>query len=190
DATLYTYRIAQKQADLQGMCKFGVVPERPSVYGQGGAGVSGRGGDVLLIRPPANTLLVVADCVLLRQADIGQVVLYAAACPRGEGGPWPGYHLNKKDQNSEYERVAGYSDAATIGIIETASQGAAGGGYEAARSFVVKLYWGSLESRTLDEVRAERVNFAIYGKARGGRLYSSSPSRRRRRPRPSSLSTS
>lgn len=164
DGTLYTYRLGQKQADLQGMVKFGVIPERPSIYGQAGAGVSGRGGDVLLIRPPVNTLLVVADCVPLRPEDIGLVVLYEAACPRGEAGPWPGYHLNKKDQNGEIERVSGYQDAATIGIVETASQGAAGGGYEAARSFVVKCYSGSLESRLLDEVRAERLNFAIYGK--------------------------
>lgn len=162
DATLYTYRLTQKQADLQGMVKFSAVPERASIYGQGGAGVSGRGGDVLIIRGLANTLLVVADSVALRQEDFGHLVLYAAACPRGVG-VWPGYHLVKKDQNAEYERVGGFQDAATIGIVETASQSAVASGYDAARSFVVKLYSGTLESRTLDEVRAERVNLALYG---------------------------
>jgi hypothetical protein len=162
DATLYTYRITTKQADLQGPVKFGVVPERPSIYGQAGAGVSGRGGDVLIIRGLANTLLVVADSVALRQEDFGRLVLYAAACPRGSG-LWPGYHLIKKDQNNEYERVGGFQEAATIGIVETASQSAVASGYDAARSFVVKFYSGALESRTLDEVRAERVNLALYG---------------------------
>lgn len=162
DATLYTYRLTTKQADLQGMVKFGAVPERPSIYGQGGAGVSGRGGDVLIIRGLANTLLVVADSVALRQEDFGHLVLYAAACPRG-AGLWPGYHLVKKDQNAEYERVGGFQGAATIGVVETASNSATASGYDAARSFVVKLYSGALESRTLDEVRAERVNLALYG---------------------------
>lgn len=162
DGTLYTYRVGSKQADLQGMVKFGAVPERASIYAQGGAGVSGRGGDVLLIRPPANTLLVVADCVPIRQEDLGRLIVYGAACPRGVGY-WPGYHLNKKDQNGEAERVGGFETAATIGIVETASQSAAKFGLEAARSFVVKLYNGSLESRTEEEVRAERVNLALYG---------------------------
>jgi hypothetical protein len=162
DGTLHTYRVTTKQADLQGMVKFGVVPERPSIYGQNGAGVSGRGGDVLIIRGLANTLLVVADSVALRQEDFGRLVLYGAACPRGRG-QWPGYHLVKKDQNDEYERVGGFQEAATIGIVETASQSAVASGYDAARSFVVKLYFGTLESRTLDEVRAERVNLALYG---------------------------
>ena len=163
DTTLHTYRITQKQADLQGLVKFGVVPERASIYGQGGAGVSGRGGDVLLVRPPANTLLVAADCVPVRQDDLGRLILHAAACPRGPGS-WPGYHLNKKDQNGEVERVGGYDTAATIGIVETASQSSAKFGLESARTFVVKLYHGSLESRTEPEVRAERVNLALYGK--------------------------
>lgn len=162
DGTLHTYRVTTKQADLQGMVKFGVVPERPSIYGQGGAGVSGRGGDVLIVRGLANTLLVVADSVPLRQEDFGRLVLYAAACPRGRS-LWPGYHLVKKDRNDEYERVGGFNDAATIGVVETASQSAVASGYTAARSFVVKLYNGSLESRTLDEVLAERVNLALYG---------------------------
>lgn len=163
DSTLYTHRIVTKQADLQGMVKFGVVPERPSVYSQGGVGVSGRGGDVLLVRPPANTLLVVADCVSIRQEDLGRLIGYGAACPRGVGY-WPGYHLNKRDQNGEVERVGGFDTAATIGIVETASQSASRVGIEPARSFVVKLYHGSLESRTEAEVRAERVNLALYGK--------------------------
>ncbi len=162
DATLYTYRIVSKQADLQGLVKFGVVPERASIYGQGGAGVSGRGGDVLIIRPPANTLLVAADSVPVRQEDLGRLILYAAGCPRGSGA-WPGYHLNKKDQNGEVERVGGFETAATIGIIETASQSAAKFGLEPTREFVVKLYYGSLESRSEEEVRAERVNLALYG---------------------------
>lgn len=162
DSTLYTYRIASKQADLQGMVRFGVVPERPSIYGQGGAGVSGRGGDVLLIRPPANTLLVVADSVPVRQEDLGKLIAHAAACPRGSGS-WPGYHLNKRDQNGEVERVGGFETAATIGIVETASQSSARFGLEAAREFVVKLYHGSLESRSEEEARAERVNLALYG---------------------------
>lgn len=162
DSTLYTHRIVTKQADLQGMVKFGVVPERASVYTQNGAGVTGRGGDVLLVRPPANTLLVVADCVAVRQEDLGRLIAYAAACPRGVGA-WPGYHLNKRDQNGEVERVGGFETAATIGVVETASQSAARFGLEAARSFVVKLYHGSLESRSESEVRAERVNLALYG---------------------------
>lgn len=160
--TLYTYRIASKQADLQGMVKFGVVPERPSIYTQGGVGVSGRGGDVLLVRPPANTLLVVADSVPVRQEDLGRLILYAPACPRGTGY-WPGYHLNKRDQNGEVERIGGFETAATIGVVETASQSSAKFGLEPARSFVVKLYYGSLESRSESEVRAERVNLALYG---------------------------
>ena len=162
DATLYTHRIVTKQADLQGMVRFGVVPERPSIYTQGGAGVSGRGGDVLLVRPPANTLLVVADCVPIRQEDLGKLILYAPACPRGVGA-WPGYHLNKRDQNGEVERVGGFETAATIGVVETASQSSAKFGLEPARSLVVKLYHGSLESRSESEVRAERVNLALYG---------------------------
>lgn len=163
DATLYTYRVTQKQADLQGLVKLGVVPERASIYGQGGAGVSGRGGDVLLVQPPANTLLVAADCVPVRQEDLGRLILYAAGCPRGSGS-WPGYHLNKRDQNGEVERVGGFDTAATIGIVQTASQSSAQFGLESARTFVVKLYYGSLESRTEPEVRAERVNLALYGK--------------------------
>ena len=162
DGTLYTYRITQKQADLQGLVKFGVVPERPSIYGQGGAGFSGRGGDVLVIRGFANTLLVIIDSVPLRQDDVGGLVLYSAACPRGPG-LWPGYHLNKKDRNGESERIAGFTDAATIGVVETASNSTARTGYEPSRSFVVKLYSGSLESRTYDETRAARVNLALYG---------------------------
>ncbi len=162
DLTLYTYRVASKQADLQGMVKLGVVPERASIYGQGGAGVTGRGGDVLIIRSPANTMLVVADCVPVRQEDLGRLIAYGAACPRGSGS-WPGYHLNKRDQNGEVERVGGFETAATIGVVETASQSAAKFGLEAARTFTVKLYNGSLESRTEEEARAERVNLALYG---------------------------
>ncbi|HEX8499273.1 MAG TPA: phage tail protein [Pyrinomonadaceae bacterium] len=163
DATLYTFRIVQKQADLQGMVRFGVVPERASVYGQGGTGVSGRGGDTLVIRSLANTMLVVADVVAVRQEDFGRLVLYAAACRRG-AGRWPGYHLHKKDRNDEFERVDGFHDTATIGVVETASQSAFASGYDPTRSFVVKLYDGVLESRTLTEVLAARVNLALYGK--------------------------
>lgn len=163
DGTLYTYRITQKQADLQGMVKFGVVSERASIYGQGGAGVTGRGGDVLIIRPPANTLLVVADTVPLRQEDMGKLIVYGAGCSRG-GGAWPGYHLNKRDQNGEIEYVGGFDAAATVGVVETASQSALRFGLEPAREFVVKLYNGSLESRTEPEARAERVNLALYGR--------------------------
>lgn len=162
DGTLYTYRITQKGAAPQSLVRFGVVPERASIYGQGGAGVSGRGGDVILVRPPANTLLVIIDTVPLRQEDLGGLILYAAACPRGEGS-WPGYHLNRKDQNDESERVGGFEDAATIGVIEAASQSVAGAGFESTREFIVKLYHGTLESRTEAEVRAERVNLALYG---------------------------
>ncbi len=161
--TLHTYRIIQKQADLQSLVRFSVVPERPSIYSQGGAGVSGRGGDVLVVGPPANTLLVAADTVPVRQGDLGRLIAYAAACPRGRGS-WPGYHLNKRDQNGELERVGGFVGAATIGVIQTASQSVAGFGYEPTREFVVKLYYGSLESRTEPEVRAERLNLALYGK--------------------------
>lgn len=162
DGTLYTHRIVSKQADLQGMVKLAAVPERASIYSQTGAGVSGKGGDALLVSPPANTLLVVMDCPALRQEDVGSLILYAAGCPRGAGS-WAAYHLNKRDQNGETERVGGYTAAAIVGVVETASQSAAGSGFEGSREFVVKLYHGSLESRTEEEVRAERVNIALYG---------------------------
>jgi hypothetical protein len=161
--TLHTYRIVQKQADLLSLVSFRAVPERASIYAQEGAGVRGRGGDVLVIGPPANTLVVVADSVPVRQADAGRLVLIAAACPRGQGS-WPGYHLNKRDQNGELERVGGFQAAATVGVVEAVSQSAARFGFEPAREFVVKLYHGSLESRTESEVRAERLNLALYGK--------------------------
>ncbi|HEU4595624.1 MAG TPA: phage tail protein, partial [Pyrinomonadaceae bacterium] len=161
--TLHTYRIVQKQADLQSLVRFSVVPERASIYSQGGAGVRGRGGDVLLVGPPANTLVVVADSLPVRQVDVGRLVLIAAGCPRGRGS-WPGYHLNKRDQNGELERVGGFQAAATIGVVEAASQSAAGFGFEPTREFVVKLYYGTLESRTESEVRAERLNLALYGR--------------------------
>jgi hypothetical protein len=162
NGTLYTFRITQKQADLQGMVKFGVVPERASLYSQKGAGVSGRGGDQIIVRPPANTLLVVADTVPLRQADLGKLLLYRAACPRGSGS-WPGYFLNKRDRNGEVELIGGFQTPATIGVIQSASQSAANSGFEPTREFVVKLYYGSLESRTEADVRGERVNLALYG---------------------------
>ncbi|HEX8117323.1 MAG TPA: hypothetical protein VF521_08625, partial [Pyrinomonadaceae bacterium] len=51
-----------------------------------------------------------------------------------------------------------------IGVVQTASQSSARFGLEPTREFVVKLYNGSLESRTEAEVRGERVNLALYGK--------------------------
>jgi hypothetical protein len=101
--------------------------------------------------------------VPVRQEDVGKLILYGAACPRG-GGAWPGYHLVKRDQNGEAERVGGYAAAATIGVVATASQSSSKFGLEPTRTFTVKLYNGSLESRTEPEVRAERVNLALYGK--------------------------
>jgi hypothetical protein len=159
-------RIVSVQAELQGLVKFRAVPERASLYTQGGTGQLALGRETPAVEYPANTMLVVADCVAVRQEDLGGLVLHAAACPRGQGA-WRGYTLNREDANGEQERIGALQKAATIGIIESASNSTSGAGLETTRSFVVKLYSGSLESRTDAEVRSERVNLALYGK--GGR---------------------
>lgn len=158
----HTIRITSKQAELQGLVKFKAVPERASLYSQTVPAQLSLGRETPVDAFPANTLLVVADCVPLRQEDLNRLVVYGAGCPRGRGA-WRGYAVNRKGQTDEVERLGSIQKAATVGVIETASQGSASGGYEAARSFVVKLYSGSLESRTLDDVRAERLNLALYG---------------------------
>ncbi len=98
----------------------------------------------------------------LRQEDLNRLVVYVAGVPRGRGA-WRGFALNKKGQAGEAERLGAIQKAATAGVIETASQGSASGGYESTRQFVVKLYAGELESRTLDDLRSDRLNLALYG---------------------------
>lgn len=155
-------RLVSSEAELQGLVKFKAIPERASIYTQDGIGQRAVGREAPAVAFPANTLLVVADTLPFRQEDFGKLIVYGAGCPRGVGN-FRGYHLNKKDQNGENERIGAGQLAATIGVVETASQSAERFGLEETREIIVKLYHGTLESRTLDEVRGERVNFALYG---------------------------
>jgi hypothetical protein len=157
-------RLTSKQAELQGLVKWKAVSERASIYAQTVPSQLSLGRETPADAFPANTLLAVADCVPLRQEDLNKLVVYGAGCPRGRGA-WRGFALNKEGPTAEAERLGAIQKPATIGIVETASQGSTSGGYESARSFVVKLYAApnGLESRTLDDVRAERLNLALYG---------------------------
>lgn len=160
----HTIRITGKSAELQGLINFKAVPERASLYNQTFPSQLSQGREIPVDAFPANTLLAVADCVALRQEDMTRLVVYGAGCPRGRGA-WPGFTLNKKGQAEEVERLGSLQKAATMGVVETASQGNSAGGYESARSFVVKLYYdgGGIESRPLDDLRADRLNLALYG---------------------------
>jgi hypothetical protein len=158
----HTVRLTSKSAELQGLVKWKAVPDRASLYSQTFPSQLSLGRETPVDAFPANTLLAVADCVPLRQEDVDKLVVYAAGCPRGRGA-WRGFALNKKGLTDEAERLGAIQKAATIGVVETASFGSSEGGYQAERQFVVKLYAGELESRMLDDVRADRLNLALYG---------------------------
>lgn len=164
DGAIHTLRVTAKQSDLQSAVRFTAVPERASIYTQKGTGYRGRGQESPPVKPPANTLLLVADAPPVRQSEVDRLALIVAGTPRGVGS-WQGAFLHRKDRNNEYEQIGALERPATIGIVESASNTTTTVGFDRTRSFTVKLYYngGGLESRTEDELLRERLNLALYG---------------------------
>jgi hypothetical protein len=166
--TLHTYRVTQKQADLQSMVKFGVVPERASVYTQTGAGTRGRGGDIIIIRPPANSILAQADIPPLRTAERGRLGRYMGGCGRA-GGAWHGAGLYKKTDADEWARVTSFNTEATTGVALTALPDWTDPNADDTTSTLdVGLFNGSLESITAPEFAGNsELNVLIVAKPDG-----------------------
>lgn len=160
----HTVRLTSKSAELQSLIKWKAVPERASLYNQTFPAQLSLGRETPTDAFPANTLLAVTDCVPLRKEDLSKLVVYGAGCARGRGA-WRGFAFNKVGQTGDAERLGSTQKAATMGVVETASQGSVTSGYQSARYFVVKLYFdgGGIESRTLADVQADRLNVALYG---------------------------
>ena len=168
DATLHTYRIVSKQADLQSMVKFGVLPDRPSVYTQNGYGTRGRGGDVIVIRPPANSHLVQADIPPLRTADRHLLGRYMGTCSRA-GGSWAGAGLYKENDAGVYVRVTAFDTEAVAGVAVTAlPTWTDPDTTDATSTLDVGLFNGSLESITDSEfANNPELNVLVVVKADG-----------------------
>ncbi|HEV2708316.1 MAG TPA: phage tail protein, partial [Pyrinomonadaceae bacterium] len=160
-------RIVSKEAALQSLVRFKAVPESAAVYTQTGLGHQDDGAEHPVPPFAANTFLVIADVPPVRAENANQLGYIFGGCPIG-AGVWTGYHLNKEEGNGEYSRLAGVSEAATIGIAENALT--SGSPYLIDRTadgaLVVNMLSvpaGGLESITEEEMFTTSKNTGVYG---------------------------
>lgn len=164
----HTVRVISARAELQGLVTFRAVAERASVYTQKGFGSLPPGREMPAVEYPSNTRLVLADVPPMRREDVGDLFIIAGGCSRGLGA-WRGYTIAQKNRVGEYERILPVEKPATIGVVEVAANWTGeASAFDRTTQLRVKLFYGSLESRTEAELLDEFVNVAVYGK--GGRF--------------------
>jgi Putative phage tail protein len=164
----HTVRVVGAQAELQGLTRLKLVPERASLYTQKGFGALAPGRETPAVEFPANTALVLADVPPLRREDVGDLFVLAGGCGRGAGA-WKGFVVSQENRVGEYERRLAVEKPATIGVVESVyDYSGEAADFDRTTQLRVKLLYGSLESRPEEDLLDEFVNVAVYGK--GGRF--------------------
>ncbi|MDQ1610342.1 MAG: hypothetical protein QOG00_273 [Pyrinomonadaceae bacterium] len=163
--TTHRTRITGQQQALIALGRYRGVPEQASVYMQNLGGYSGDGYEPPVVSFPANSFLVVMDVPPLRPEE-NFLAVRVAACPRGVGS-WLGWHLYKEEISGEYERRAGGTEPATIGIVAAAHTYAGRAAqFDRDTEIVFDLFYdaGEIQSRDEAELLARPVNLLIWGK--------------------------